>query len=139
MNTHCSRTCGKRAGFTLLEMTLVIGIMLALIGIGFIGTNKVTEWRRGREACEALRTVWSAQRQYLSDNPTVVPANIAAPQLYPYLPTKNAVALPTITSLTGSALVINVNVYPPTVSATAGGAVYDPSKNSTDGLWDVGE
>ena len=42
-------------------------------------------------------------------------------------------------SLTGSALVINVNVYPPTVSATAGGAVYDPSKNSTDGLWDVGE
>jgi prepilin-type N-terminal cleavage/methylation domain-containing protein len=139
MNTHCSRTCGKKTGFTLLEMTLVIAIMLALIGVGFVGTNKITEWRAGREACETLRTVWSAQRQFLSDNPTVVPANITAAQLLPYLPTKGATALPEIKSLTGSVLVINVNVYPPTVSATAGGAVYDPSKKSADGLWDVGE
>jgi predicted lipoprotein len=95
------------------------------------------DWSLGREASETLRAVYSAQRMYLADNPTQAVSTITAAQILPYL--QNApTALPTVKSLTGTALTIRVNVSPPVINAGSG-VTYDPSGNSKDSLWDVGE
>ena len=126
----------KRA-FTLLEMTIVILVLLTLIGIGTFSSGKISEWQLGREAGETLRSVYSAQRMFLADNPTTLVSNITGANLIPYLP-NNATAMPTVESLTGSTLSILVNQSPPVINAGSGVA-YDPSGSSTDSLWDVGE
>ena len=123
--------------FTLLEMTLVIMVLLGLIGIGMYSTTAIKTWRLGRQASESLRTVYTAQKLYLSDNPTASVTALTGALLIPYLPNK-ATAMPTVTSLTGTTLNIKVTVFPPVVDNGAGVA-YDPSGSSTDSLWDVGE
>ena len=45
--------------------------------------------------------------------------------------------MPTFTSLEGDALTLNFNQMPPRLYL--GNAVYDPSNNNADGLWDVNE
>ena len=97
----------------------------------------MNEWKLGREAGETLRTVYSAQRMFLADNPTKLVGDITAANLIPYLP-NNATAMPTVKSLTGASLSIMVNVSPPVINAGSG-VVYDPSGSSTDSLWDVGK
>jgi prepilin-type N-terminal cleavage/methylation domain-containing protein len=126
-----------KTGFTLLEMSIVIAVLLSLISTGLFVSKKMDEWKLGREASETLRTVYSAQRMYLADNPTVSVANISSAVLIPYLSTQ-AAALPTVKSLTGASLSILVNVSPPVINAGSG-VVYDPSGSSKDSLWDVGE
>ncbi len=123
--------------FTLLEMTIVIMVLLALISIGLLTNNAVKNWQLGREASETLRTVYTAQRLYLSDNPTASVAALTEAMLLPYMPNQPA-AMPTVKSLTGATLTIKVTVYPPVVNNSSGGT-YDPSGNSKDSLWDVGE
>jgi type II secretory pathway pseudopilin PulG len=123
--------------FTLLEMTIVILVLLTLVGVGLFSSKKMGEWRLGREAGETLRTVYSAQRMYLADNPTKLVSEITTSNLIPYLP-NNATAMPTVTSLTGSTLSIKVDISPPVINASPG-VVYDPSGSSTDSLWDVGK
>lgn len=128
---------GAKAAFTLLEMTVVIMVLIALISTGMFVTRKMDDWRLGREAAETLRTVYSAQRMYLADNPTVSVVDITSAKIIPYLP-NSATVMPTVKSLTGSNLTILVNVSPPVINAGAG-VTYDPSGNSKDSLWDVGE
>jgi len=122
---------------TLLEMTIVILVLLTLTGIGTFSSKKIGEWKLGRTAGETLRLVYSAQRLYLADRPTAVVSNIVASDIIPYL-TNSATAIPTVTSLEGTALTIKVNVSPPVINA-ASGDTYDPSGSSTDSLWDVGQ
>lgn len=126
----------KRA-LTLLEMTIVMLILLTLIGLGTFSSRKIGEWKLAREAGETLRSVYSAQRMFLADNPTTLVADITAAKLIPYLP-NNASAMPTVKSLTGATLGILVNQSPPVINAGSG-VVYDPSGSNTDSLWDVGE
>lgn len=126
-----------RPGFTLLELSIVIGVMLALISGGMFASRKVGDWRLARQASESLRLVYSAQRMYLADNPTTSVSSLTAAQLVPYLPNQ-ATAIPTVKSLTGATLTIIVNVSPPVVNAGSGTS-YDPSGNPRDSLWDVGE
>ena len=123
--------------FTLLEMTVVILVLLSLIKIGLFTFSKMDEWRLGREASETLRSVYSAQRMYLADNPTASVSQITSTLLLPYLP-NHANAMPTVTSLTGATLGLLINVSPPTINAGSGVA-YDPSGSTHDSLWDVGE
>jgi prepilin-type N-terminal cleavage/methylation domain-containing protein len=123
--------------FTLLEMTVVILVLLSLIKIGLFTFSKMDEWRLGREASETLRSVYSAQRMYLADNPTASVSEITSTLLLPYLP-NHATAMPTVTSLTGVTLGLLINVSPPTINAGSGVA-YDPSGSTHDSLWDVGE
>ncbi len=118
-------------------MTIVIMVLLALISIGLLTNNAVKNWQLGREASETLRTVYTAQRLYLSDNPTASVAALTEAMLLPYMPNQPA-AMPTVKSLTGATLTIKVTVYPPVVNNSSGGT-YDPSGNSKDSLWDVGE
>jgi prepilin-type N-terminal cleavage/methylation domain-containing protein len=122
--------------FTLLEMTIVIMVLLILIGIGLYSTSAIKTWRLGREASETLRSVYTAQRLYLSDNPTAAVTSLTDALLIPYLPNK-AATMPTITTLTGATLPVKVTVFPPVVNN--GGTTYDPSGSTKDSLWDVGE
>ncbi len=124
-------------GFTLLEMTVVILVLLTLMGTGLYVSNQYQNWQLGRNASENLRMVHAAQRQYLADNPTVAVSSITAEVLIPYL-SNRAAALPTIEALDGSTLTIDVTVNPPVIDDGNGGA-YDPSGSTEDSLWDAGK
>lgn len=125
-------------GFTLVEMALVILIMVALASTGLFFNNKIKDWQLGRNASEALRSVYSAQRGYLADNPTASLSSLTEEKLKPYLPS-GLTAIPTVTSLTGETLTIDIKVSPPKVkNPGAGAGYYDPSSNTTDLLWDTG-
>lgn len=124
-------------GLTLLEMTIVILILMTIMGSALVANRKFGEWKAGKEAAEKLRDVYTAQRMFLSDNPTVAVTAILPDQLIPYLPTR-AAAMPTVKSLTGTQLAITVTVSPPIIN-NGTGTYYDPSGNRTDNLWDVGE
>lgn len=126
-----------RNGFTLVEMTVVIMVIMTLLGTGLYVSKQYGDWQLGRAAAENLRTVYAAQRLYLADNPTAVIANITNSQIIPYLPNR-ATTMPTVKSLTGATLTIRVNVSPPNINIGSGG-VYDPSGSTTDSLWDVGQ
>jgi len=135
MKTHDSSALPAR-GFTLLEMSVVIMVMMALLSTGLFISKKTDDWRLGRQASETLRLVYSAQRMYLADNPTASVSSLTGTLLIPYLPNQ-ASTMPTVTSLTGATLNIIVTVMPPVIDNGSGGT-YDPSGSSTDSLWDVG-
>lgn len=126
----------SKKAFTLLEMTIVIMVLIALISLGFYSSNKMTEWKLGRTASETLRSVYSAQRMYLADNPTATVASLTPALILPYIPNTPA-AMPTIKSLEGVDLPIVVTASPP--YAGTEGDRYDPSGSPTDSLWDVGQ
>lgn len=131
-------------GFTLLEMSLVIMVLLALITIGMKAGPSYRSWKLGREASDILHTVYAAQRTFLADNPSTAVTSITHALLLPYMP-KGTATFPRGTSLTGTQLNIFVGSSPPfmTTSGTTTGtnspARYDPSGSNTDSLWDVGE
>lgn len=127
----------SKSGFTLLEMSMVILLMLALVSMGFVSSRKMNEWKLGRIASETLRSVYTAQRMYLADRPTTNVANLTSALIIPYLP-NNVTVMPTVESLTGAKLSILVNVSPPVINAGSG-VSYDPSGSTKDSLWDVGE
>jgi prepilin-type N-terminal cleavage/methylation domain-containing protein len=126
-----------KSGFTLLEMTVVILVLLTLMGTGFFVSTQYSNWQLGRTASEKLRNVYSAQRLYLADNPTVSVADITAVVLIPYL-INGSTAIPTVKSLEGDTLTIKVDISPPVIVAGSGD-VYDPSGKPLDSLWDVGQ
>ena len=126
-----------RCGFTLLEMTIVIMVLIALLSTGFFVFGKMDEWKLGRAASETLREVYTAQRMFLAENPTRLVSSIEPSDVIPYL-RGNATALPTVKSLEGTDLNILVNVFPPVIDAGSG-VPYDPSGDNRDSLWDVGE
>lgn len=125
------------AGFTLLEMTIVILVLLTLVGIGTYSSGRFADWKLGREAGETLREVHAAQRMFLADRPTTPVANITNADLLPYM-RNNITSMPTVESLDGDQLPIMVNVSPPVVNS-GGGVAYDPSGSSSDSLWDIGQ
>ena len=131
----------SQRAFTLLEMSIVIMVLLALMKIGLFTSSKMDEWKLGRSASETLRGVYSAQRMYLADNPTTAPSALTDALLLPYMANNAGGALtvmPKVKSLAGASLGISVNVTPPVINAGSGVA-YDPSGSNKDSLWDVGE
>jgi prepilin-type N-terminal cleavage/methylation domain-containing protein len=126
-----------KKAFTLLELTVVIMVLLALMGMGLYVSDKMRDWKLGRQASESLREVYSAQRLYLADNPTASVSSLTSTLLIPYLPNQ-ATTMPTVTSLKGTKLSITITQSPPVINDGSGG-VYDPSGSSTDSLWDLGE
>jgi prepilin-type N-terminal cleavage/methylation domain-containing protein len=129
--------CGSRAfwsaGFTLVEMTVVIAVILVLIGAASLGVKPYYAYRDGRAAGEALRAVKAAQLMYLSDNPSTAVTSLTQALLLPYMPTGTWPVLPTVGVVVPT---INCAVFPPV--ALLSGSTYDPSASATDGLWDVG-
>ena len=126
-----------RRGTTLLELTVVIMVLMAMIGATMYFGGNIEEWRRGKHASEALREVYAAQRGFLADNPRRSLDSLTNAEVIPYLPSRGTV-LPTPEALDGGTLTIDVTVSPPTL-LTPGGTQYDPSGSGKDSLWDVGE
>lgn len=140
MNSGCHAGSSRR-GFTLIEMSLVIFILIALLSFGFGLSSAITNWKLGRAGSETLRSAYTAQRTYLADHPTATVASLTQAMLLPYLPNGPA-TFPTSVALTKATLYVRVNVSPPVLTTTAGGVAgttYDPSGKSNDSLWDVGE
>ncbi len=129
-----------RGGFTLIELTVVIFILIALLGMGFGMSGAIEKWKKGKEAAETLRSVYTAQRLYLADHPTTPLNTLTHAMLIPYIPNGNGV-MPTSRTLEGVQLNANVRISPPVWSTAAGGngTTYDPSGSPTDSLWDVGQ
>lgn len=129
--------CFLARGYTLLELSVVIVVMISLISTGLFVSKQIEVDRKGREASEVLRTVYTAQRLYLSEYPMEGVSQLTAEKLIPYLSNK-ASSMPTVKSLSGNQLSIVVNQFPPYIDAGSG-LRYDPSGNIKDTLWDVGE
>jgi len=125
-----------RPGFTLIEMSLVIFLLIALMTTGLFFSSAVGTWKAGRDASETLRSVYVAQRTYLADHPTTAVSNLTESKLIDYLPDRPS-SFPKIKTLDGRMLSVRVTVSPPVVAD--GGGTYDPSGKPDDSLWDVGE
>jgi prepilin-type N-terminal cleavage/methylation domain-containing protein len=124
----------RTGGFTLVELSVTIAVMLVLAGIVGISVGPYAAYRDGRSAGEMLRSVKAAQLLYLADNPSTPIANLTLANLLPYMPNGTWPTLPTVSGVTPT---INCAVFPPV--AVLAGATYDPSPTTTDGLWDVGK
>ena len=121
--------------FSLIEVTLVIGIMLALASVITYSVGTLNEWKTGRAVSEDLKAVYVAQKSYLADHPTSLASDFTEAQLVKYLP-GNLTALPTAESLDEEELTLAYKVIPPVFKL--GSTPYDPSDSTSDGLWDVG-
>jgi prepilin-type N-terminal cleavage/methylation domain-containing protein len=125
-----------RAGFSLIEISLVLALIISLcVGMG-IGISNMQRWKKGKNASVALQAVYAAQRAYMADHPTADIAEVSSAQIESYLP-QGWPSIPTVTGLSGEALSVDFGVMP--ARLVHGGATYDPSGKSDDGLWDVGE
>jgi prepilin-type N-terminal cleavage/methylation domain-containing protein len=131
LNFRASRS---KSGFTLVEMSVVIAVILLLAGASSLGIKPYLAYRDGRAAGEMLRAVKAAQLMYLSDNPSTQVTNLTQAELLPYMPNGT---WPTLPSVNGQVPTINCTVFPPV--AVLNNATYDPSGSTTDGLWDVGQ
>ena len=132
-HNFCPQPSRVKKGFTLLEITVVIVVLLTLITVSALGIGAYERWKLGAEAGTTLRTVYNAQRTYLAEHPTEKIEDLTAAKVIPYL-SDGSGALPTIEALDGTFKTIKVNVSPPVIVGP-----YDPSGSSTDGQWDVGE
>jgi prepilin-type N-terminal cleavage/methylation domain-containing protein len=128
------RTKRLKAGFTLVEMSITIAIILVLVGGASLGIQPYFAYRDGRTAGEMLSAVKAAQLMYLSDFPATPVTSLTPALILPYIPHGT---WPTLPLVNGVAPTINCAVFPPEVRL--GGTIYDPSGSATDGLWDAGQ
>ncbi|TDU70890.1 prepilin-type N-terminal cleavage/methylation domain-containing protein [Prosthecobacter fusiformis] len=124
-----------RRGFTLIEVSLVIGLLLGLATFATMNISAVRDWQRGKDAAISLQAVFAAQRSYMADHPTAEIEDVASAELQTYLP-EGWSTLPSAVSLSGDTLTIDHSVMPP--QWLLGVTVYDPSGAGNDGLWDTG-
>jgi type II secretory pathway pseudopilin PulG len=133
------RRSSPSSGLTLAELAIVISVLLLLASVVVMGITPYITYRDGRQAGEALRSVYAAQMTYLSDNPGVDLTSLtpaaAATAIASYLP--NGASLPVLPSVNGVTPQILANRIPP-VASLDGRNPYDPSGSTTDGLWDMG-
>lgn len=122
-------------GMTIIEISITLALMMMLASVVVLSASGITDWKLARSAGLDLRSVYVAQKSYLADHPTTDISTVTAGDLTPYMPVSGA-AMPTMEALDGSTLTVNFNVIPPV--ASGGGATYDPSGSTKDGLWDVG-
>jgi len=120
----------KRRAFTLIEVAAVIAVLLVLAAVTTLGIEQYLSWRDGQLAGDILRQVDAAQRLYFADNPSDSLAALTTAKLLPYMPTASWPTLPLSAT-------IDCTTSPP--RALLGGAPYDPSPSTTDGIWDVGK
>ena len=134
----------KQKGVTLIELTVVITVMIALISTVTLGVAAYRNWQRGLEGGEAIKAVYQAQRLYLADNPTKAVGGIVFTDISSYMPdavtaadsgTAGVVSLPNVTDPAGgTGITVNIQVSPPVMNSHT-----DISNSTTDGLWDAGK
>jgi prepilin-type N-terminal cleavage/methylation domain-containing protein len=123
----------RASGFTLIELSITIAVILILAGAASLGIKPYYAYRDGRQAGEYLRSVKAAQLMYLSDNPSTAVTALTSALLLPYMPNGTWPILPLVGTVSPT---INCAVFPPV--AVLSGVTYDPSGSPNDGLWDVG-
>src|ERR1700687_3308376 len=126
------RASRSKSGFTLVELSVAIAVILVLVGAASLGIKPYYAFRDGRAAGEALRSVKAAQLMYLADNPSTAVTTLTQALLLPYMPNGTWPTLPLVGTVSPT---INCTVFPPV--ALLSGVTYDPSVSTTDGLWDV--
>lgn len=75
-----------RKAFTLVELTLVIGLVLGMTAMSVFGLTYFTYLARAQRAEGILRQVENARLSYLMDNPTETYSSVTGPAIDPYLP-----------------------------------------------------
>ena len=125
-----------REGFSLIEVSLVIALIISLSAFVDISVSAVQNWQLGKNASLSLQAVYSAQRSYMADHPTSDISSITATQLQSYLP-QGWSSMPVFVGTKNEQLTLNYTVMPPRL--LNGNNVYDPSGKSDDGLWDLGK
>ncbi len=96
-NIRALRKSPHLKAFTLLEITLVIGIVVGLASLTIVGLGNSTRIANAARAEAAMRMIESARLSYLSDNPQVVVGNITAANLDRYIPGGTAAAINILT------------------------------------------
>jgi type II secretory pathway pseudopilin PulG len=131
-----SKTSRLTAGFSLIELSFVMVLMVGLcVGIG-TGVGAVQKWKKGKNGSLALQAVYAAQRAYMADHPTADIGDVTSAQLQAYLP-QGWSTMPTVVGLSGESLTVDFSIMPPKL--LSGSTPYDPSGKTDDGLWDTGE
>ena len=133
-SNHQYRLFSCRRGLTLIELTVVIVVLLALIGASMFAMGGYREWQKQSEAETALRSVYTAQRTYLAEHPTKIPAGLKPAditEMKKYL-SDGSGEWPDVENLDGDPLNYDVKVSPPVFTN-------DPSGDDNDGKWDLGE
>ncbi len=99
MNAYRTSGRGKhRQGFTLLEISLVMALIIALsVGMG-LSISAMKKWKRGKEGALALQAVYAAQRAYMADHPIEDSTQLTTAKLIPYLP-QNYSTMPSVKGL----------------------------------------
>ncbi len=123
-------------GFSLIEVSLVIGLIITLSAFVGISVSAVQNWQLGKNAALSLQAVYTAQRSYMADHPTSDISTVTATQLQSYLP-QGWSSIPVFVGTKNEQLTLNFTVMPPRL--LNGSNVYDPSGKSDDGLWDLGK
>ncbi len=136
MKTISPHKARRNAGFTLIEISLVIGLLLGLATFVGMNISAVRDWQRGKDASVSLQAVFAAQRAYMSDHPTADISEVSTVQLQVYLP-QGWSTMPVVKSLDDDTLTVDHTVMPPRLML--GTSVYDPSLKGSDGLWDAGQ
>jgi prepilin-type N-terminal cleavage/methylation domain-containing protein len=122
-----------QAGFTMVELSIVIGALLLLIGLASAAAPPFIAYIQGEQAGQSLRAVKAAQLMYLADNPATPVSSLTQAMLSPYMPNG---AWPTLPTVNGQTPTINYTVFPPV--AALNGSTYNPTGSTTNGLWNVG-
>ena len=106
MKIHLNDVYIKTKGFTLVEISLVIGLLLGLATFAGMNMYAVRKWQKGKDAAVSLQGVLAAQKAYLSDHPTASMASVNVAQLSPYLP-QGWTGMPAIEGLDDELLTID--------------------------------
>jgi prepilin-type N-terminal cleavage/methylation domain-containing protein/prepilin-type processing-associated H-X9-DG protein len=73
-----TRACGRRPGFTLMELLVTICIIAVLVSISIPATNRVLHKARAVQCMGHLRGLGSALHLYLADHDNVMPTLVIA-------------------------------------------------------------
>jgi len=119
-------------GMTIIEITLVLGLLVSMAALSLLAAGGMDKWKKGKAAAESLRMVYIAQKTYMADHPTDAVADLTNALLVPYL-ASGVAAIPQVEDLDGVMLDIIVTVMPPVITGN-----YDPSGRTDDSVWDVG-
>ena len=132
MENKRNNSLGKgNKALTIIELSLVMAILIALAGLALTVTGGMDKWKKGKEAGEQLRIIYIAQKTYMADHPTTDLDDLTETLLMPYL-VNGATTFPVVKNEAGTPMAVNLKVMPPTVAS-------DPSGATDDGLWDVGK
>ena len=127
--TNSSRLFENKSGLTLIELTVVIVILLALVGASMYALGGYKEYKLRMKAETALRAVYTAQRSYLADHPNADPSTISDADVKKYM-SDGFNDFPVVKDADGNILTYDLTQSPPVFAN-------DPSGDDKDGKWDL--